>query len=105
MLNNLMHQSVIKHVKTGYDAQGRETTGVTSTLVCRFVEQPKSRLLPNQQIQVIDATMYIDGGAEIEINDKVVYEGNNYKVHAVIPNRGRRGTVHHTTCELIKYQI
>jgi len=105
MIANLTHQSVIKHVKTGYDAQGRETTGTTSTLVCRFVEKPKSRMLPNQQIQVIDATMYIDGDANINTNDKIVYDGNNYKVHAVIPNRGRKGTVHHTTCELIKYQI
>lgn len=102
---NLTHQSVILYPPASYSASGREVAGTGVTVTGRIVEKQKSRLLPNAQVQVIDAVFYIDGDATVDINYKLVYNSRNYKVHAVNKHRGISGAVHHTTCELIKYQL
>lgn len=105
MINALLNQTVTLYAKSGYTRDGRESVGVGSSVKARFVEVNKTRFLPNQQVVRIDAKAFFKADQTININDKVTYNGTDYKVHGKKVGRGMNGEAHHVEVELIKWQI
>ena len=101
-LPQLLNQTITIYSKSSYDAQGREVLGSGETIKARFQRVTKSRFLPNQQVVTIDGIAYLDGEADVNVNDKVTYSGENYKVHGKSIAVDGQGNFHHTKIELIK---
>lgn len=101
-LPQLLNQLITVYTKSSYSPDGREVLGSGVTKKARFQRVTKSRFLPNQQVVTIDAIAYLEGDASINVNDKVTYSGNNFKVHGKSVAVDGQGNFHHTKVELIK---
>lgn len=104
-LPQLLNQTIVVYNKASYDPYGREVLGSGQNVLARFQRVTKSRFLPNQQVVTIDAIAYIDGEASINVNDKVTYAGENFKVHGKSIAVDGQGNFHHTKVELIKVGV
>lgn len=100
---NLLNQTISHYPKSSYDIDGREVFGSVTTYSARVQEQSKSRFLPNGQVVVIDAVVYLSGNPSISLNDKVSYNGTNYKVHSRKVAIDGQGFEHNTKLELTKW--
>lgn len=99
---SLLNQDVIIYSRTSFDAYGREVALSGITYKARFQRISRSRLLPNSQVVVIDAIAYLNGAPGVEINDRVSYGGNNYKIFGKSIAVDGQGNSHHTKIELVK---
>lgn len=98
------NQSITVSSKTGNNRYARATFGEGDENNARFQIKNKSRLLPNGQVVMIEAIMYCKGDLNININDKVVYGTNNYKVYSKSEAIDGEGNINHLKLEVVKWQ-
>ena len=103
-INSLLNQTITIYHKNSYSADGRETVGAAQSIPARFLEVNKSRLLPNQQVVTIEGVVYLKADQAIAVNDRITYDGVDYKVHGKKVARGANGASHHQTIEVKKWQ-
>lgn len=102
--NSLLNQDITLYTKSGYNRYGRETVGSGVTHCVRVERTSKARLLPNGEQVMINAICYMKPNVTINEDDKVTYDGTNYKVFGVYTAVEGEGNTHHKKVELIKWQ-
>jgi len=100
----LFNQTITIASKSGYNKQGRETVGTPLSVSARVQVTSKRRLLPNGSIVTIDVIDYLPPATVIVLDDKVTYDGNDYKVFAKYTAVDDLGQANHLKVELIKWQ-
>lgn len=103
-LKSLFRQTITIYAKSGYDSQGRESVGAGTTAKARFQATSKTRLLPNGSIKNIDGIAYVGSDVTVNIDDKVTYDSENYKVLGKYKVPDGQGNTNHIKLELIKWQ-
>lgn len=103
-ISGLLNQKVTVYNKTGYNRYGRETVGNAGYVYARMQVGKKSKLLPNGQVQTVEAIAFVLPDTTIAVNDKVTYDSIDYKVADVSKMVDDTGTVHHLELSLIKWQ-
>lgn len=102
-LIGLLNQTITIYAKSSYNDEGREVVGSGSDIKCRFQQTTKRRLLPNGNLQVIDAIVYVPGDTSINTDDKVLFGSTNYKVFSKYVAVDGAGTTDHIKLELVKW--
>lgn len=103
-ISGLLNQKVTVYNKTGYNRYGRETVGSAGYVYARMQVGKKSKLLPNGQVQTVEAIAFVLPDTTIAVNDKVTYDSIDYKVADVSKMVDDTGTVNHLELSLIKWQ-
>ena len=100
----LLNQTLTLNVVSGKDRYGRENYGSSSTVRCRFQKSNKVVLQSNGETQAIDAIIFVNPDTSVNVDDKVVYSSEAYKVINKNSVVGAGGDVHHLELEVIKWQ-
>lgn len=104
MLKHLRRQSVTLYNSSAKDRYGRDTFGAGSTEKVRLNEKTRNIFKPNGETITILANCYMRPDVTISIDDKVTYDGNDYKVFSKKIVRDDKANTHHVKVELIKWQ-
>lgn len=102
-LLGLLNQSLSVYSKSSYSADGREVVGSATTVLARFQAKTKNIMSPNGAVITIVAVAYVGPSAVIEVEDKVVYSGSNYKVYSKYPVPDGSGNINHFKLELTRW--
>jgi len=102
-LASLLNQTATIYNHSGFDSYGRASFTTSSSISCRFQQVTKRRMLPNGAVLTIDAKMWVPATQTISIDDKVTYDGTDYKVISVNKAIKQEGTTHHISIELQKW--
>lgn len=100
---SLLNQTITLYNKSSYDSYGREQFGSGSSVQARVEVANKVKLLPNGETVVVEAVAFLQTTATISVDDKVSYNGVNYKVltkEQVVD----ADNVHHYELELVKWR-
>lgn len=81
-LTSLMNQTVNHYASTGKDRYGKDTFAPAKEVKGRVEIKNRSRLLADGHVIMIAAVGYFENDSRIDINDKLNYEGVDYKVHS-----------------------
>ena len=100
----LLNQTLELKAVSSKDRYGRENYGTASTIECRFQKSNKVVLQSNGETQAIDAIIFVNNDCSVNVDDKVTYSGDDYKVINKNSVVGRTGAVHHIELEVIKWQ-
>lgn len=103
-VQSLLQQSATIYPKSGYNKFGRDQSGSGVTVKCRFQNTTKTKLMPNQQVIILDGIMYFDGSVSINTEDRIVFGGVSYKAFSVNGSINGRGTQKITKVEVQKWQ-
>lgn len=103
-INNLLNQTVTIYNQTGLDKFGKASVGSGATHQSRMQVGRKTRLLPNQEVMIIDAICFLKPNVTVSRDDKISFEGVDYKVMAIKKSIGGNGATHHLELELQKWQ-
>lgn len=103
MLSGLLNQTITHYPRSGYDKTGRPTTSTGTTLKARVQKQNKTRLLPNNAVVNILASVYVEP-TTILVDDRIDYGTDKYKVLSRSEAIGERGEINHLKLELIKWE-
>ena len=102
-LQGLLNQTITIYAKSSYNSEGREVVGAGSSIKCRFQQTTKRKLMPNGNLQTIDAIVYVPGDTSINTDDKVAFNSVNYKVFGKYAAVDGAGETNHIKLELIKW--
>lgn len=105
MIKGLLNQTISVQGKTGYDVFGRETHDTASNVKCRFQKSPIQRLLPNGSLITIEAVVYVADDADVDIDDRVTFDSEDYKVYGKYQAVDGLGNTNHYKLELTKWQM
>ncbi|MBU1110785.1 hypothetical protein KKB83_04155 [Patescibacteria group bacterium] len=97
------NQTITVATKTANNRYGRATFGTGTDQNARFQKKNKEKLLPNGQLVTIEAIVYCKGSLSININDKITYGSDNYKVYSKSEAIDGEGNINHLKLELIKW--
>lgn len=103
-LAGLLNQTITIYSKSGYSASGRESLGSGVSVNSRLQATTKQKLLPNGSLITILAIAYVPSTTTVNIDDKVTYGGNNYKVYGKYNAIDGAGNTNHIKLELVKWQ-
>lgn len=104
-ITNLFNQSIVIYTKSGYDKFGKPTASTSTTVSARVQRTTRQRLLPNNSLVTILAIAYVPALTVVNLDDRVTYDGADYKVFAKYNATQGDGTTHHIKLELSKWQI
>jgi len=102
-IKGFFNQEITLYPKSSRNRYGRVVIGSGTDYNARFQKVSKSRLLPNGQTLLIAGIMYAKSGLSININDRVDYGTDYYKVWGKTEPVDGQGNVHHLKLELIKW--
>lgn len=100
----MLNQTIYIRNASGFDSYGRRTTGSQTTVKARVQMNTKRKLLPNNDVIVVDAVAYVPADTTVSDNDRITYASSEYKVFAKYPVPGMDGRTHHIKLELVKAQ-
>ncbi len=103
-VNSMLHQKATIYTRTGYDKFGRDTSSGGNVVFCRFQNDVKTIIQPNQQVVVQAAVIYFAGDASVNIEDRVVVAGLSYKVFEVNGSVDGRGNQRIIKARVTKWQ-
>lgn len=103
-VNELLNQTIVVYSKTSYNAQGREVVGSGVSVSARVQMVTKNVTTPTGAILTIIAKVFVGPDASVNVDDKITFSGQNFKVYNKYPSVGRLGQVHHYELQLIKWQ-
>lgn len=102
--NGFLNQDATVYNQSSLDRYGRENFGSGTSIKCRFERKKKAKLMPSGETQIIDGIVYCKPDITVNVDDKLTFDSNNYKVlnkeSVVVGN----GTTHHLELEVIKWQ-
>lgn len=101
----LLNQPATIFPKSGYNKYGRDQSGSGVAVKCRFQNKTITRILPNQQVVKLDGIVYLDGTVSVNTEDRITFQGQNYKVFSVNGNVDGRGTQKMIKLEVQRWQI
>lgn len=101
---NLLRQSATIYPKSGYNKFGRDQSGAGVAVSCRFQNQTKTKILPNQQVVQLVGIFYFTGDTSINTEDRILFGTSNYKVFSVNGFVDGRGTQRMIKCEVTAWQ-
>lgn len=104
MLSNLLNQTVTAYPKTGLDDYGRTKTNGSVDYPARVTEVTRRILLPNGETVTIDALVIIDSNPDVDVEDRLDYNGTKYKVAGKKVAIDGQGETHHITFQCMKYK-
>jgi hypothetical protein len=99
-LPGLLNQTVSIYNATGQDRHGDGAFGVATNVKARMVPKSRTILQPNGTVVQIDALCYVKPETNVNINDKLIYDSNTYKVTGKDAEVNRNGSTHHWTLKL-----
>lgn len=102
-LLGLLNQTITIYAKSSYNTEGREVMGSGTSIKCRFQQTTKRKLLPNGNLQTIDAIVYVPSTTSINTDDKVTFGSTNYKVFGKYAAIDGKGQTNHLKLELIRW--
>ena len=103
-LIGLLNQTITIYAKSSYGADGREIVGAGVSVQSRFQATTKRKLLPNGSLLTIDAIVYVLSTITVNTDDKVSYNGSDYKVYGKYAAIDGAGQTNHFKLELIKWK-
>ena len=103
-LNSLLNQTITLYSKSGYDRDGREEVGSGTDHTARVQRTSKAKLMPNGEQVTIMAICYVKPTLTINEDDRVTYDGEEYKVFGVYTAVEGTGNTNHKKVELIRWQ-
>lgn len=102
-LAGLLNQTITIYNASGRNAYGRLSMGSGANTSARFQAHQKRILLPNGEMQTIEATAYVLPSVSVTEGDKVAYNGKNYKVIAKYATPDGDGVTNHLRLELVQW--
>ena len=103
-IQDMLNQTITLYTRSSYDKYGKLVVGSGTNYKARFQEQTKDVLGANGDVIHIVGTVYVAPSVTIAVNDKVTYNGNDYKVFQRYSAVDGTGTSNHIKLELIKWQ-
>lgn len=100
---SLSGQSITIYPQGTRDKYNKLTWGTGVANACRFQKVSQVMLTANRESEPIDGIAIINGNPTVEVGDKAVYSGDNYKVMSKKENIDGRGNVHHVTLKVQKW--
>lgn len=100
----LLNQTLSLNTVTTKDRYGRENYSTASDIECRFQKSNKVVLKSNGETQAIDAIIFVNSDCTVNVDDKVTYSNDDYKVVNKNSVAGRNGSIHHIELQVIKWQ-
>lgn len=99
-LRGLFNQTITVYNQSSFNAEGREVVGAGTDYQVRFQETTRQKLMLNGNIITIDAVVYIQADADVEVGDRVDYGSDKYKVFGKYQAVDGSGSTHHIKLEL-----
>lgn len=103
-ISGLLNQTADISHKSYFDDYGKTVYSPEQSVACRFQHKTRRRLLPNGSIQTIEAIAYVPATTFVEVDDKLVYLDQTYKVTSKEDAVDATGRVDHIKLELAKWQ-
>lgn len=100
----LLNQECTIYTKSGYNEYGRETVGSGTDSICRLQKTTKRKLLDNGSLALIEAECWLPSDVTVNVDDRVVFGSDSYKVFNKYEAIEGNGGTHHIKLELIKWQ-
>jgi hypothetical protein len=109
-INGLLNQTITITSKTGYNEYGREVVSGAVSVKSRFQTTSKLNYNPAQpggnlaSLKQIVAKVYVPSDTVVAIDDKVTYDGNDYKVDGIYYGVDGTGRKNHIKLELTNWK-
>lgn len=103
-ITGLLNQTITIATKSGYDKYGRENVDAPTTVKARFQRTTKQKLSPNGSLITIDGIVYVSPDTTVAIDDKITFDGADYKVHGIYAAVDGTGDTNHLKLEVIKWK-
>ena len=100
----MLNQTVTLYARTSYDKYGKVVVGAGTDYPARFQEETKDVLGANGDVIHVVGTVYVNPSVTVEVNDKITYSGNNFRVFQKYSAVDGAGVTNHIRLELIKWQ-
>ncbi len=104
-IQTLTNQSITIYPKSGFDKFGRAVTTTGVSEKARVQKTTKQRLLPNNTLVVIEAVAYVRQDSVANVDDRIDYDSQKYKVYGKYEAKDGAGVTSHYKLELVKWQI
>ena len=102
-IGHLLNQVVNIYPLVRFDEYGKEVEGTPVQYKARFQRVSKTKMLPTGQLTTIDGIVYIAGDPDVDLNYRVNYGTDRYKVFSKTTQIDGQGNVDHIKLELIKW--
>lgn len=102
-IKGFFNQEVTLYPKSSRNRYGRVVIGDGTDYNARFQKVSKTKLLPNGQVVLVTGVMYAKEDLDIDLNDRVDYGDDYYKVWGRTESIDGQGNIHHLKLELIKW--
>lgn len=103
-IDSLLNQSITLYSKASYDGYGRATFGSGVNQIARIQPKQKRVLVEKGDVVTIEAIAYLRKNVIIAEDDKVTYDGKDYRVFAVYKTPDGKGKTSFIRVELVKWQ-
>lgn len=104
-LQSLLNQTITIYNKSNYNAYGRVRTGSGTEVSARFSPKIKRTLLPNGTVEQIDAIAHVLPSVTVDVDDRVDYGTEKYKVLFKYAAPDGAGNTNHIRLALVRWQI
>ena len=104
-INSLLNQTITHYPNAGKDRYGRDLDGSGTSYNARFQYASDERILPNGQVVTIDAIVYVAPDVTVNVDDRIDYGGERYRVHGKSTPVDMNGNTHHIKLKLTKWVI
>lgn len=101
---SLLNQTITIYNAGGRDGYGRLSMGSGTSVSARFSAKQKRVMLPNGEMQTIEAIAHVLPTISVSEGDKVTYNSKNYKVLTKYATPDGDGVTNHIRLELIQWQ-
>lgn len=103
-LAGLLNQTITLYLKSSYNAYGREVVGSGTDYLARVQQTTKQKLSPTGSLITIDAIVYLDPSVSVNIDDRIAFDSQQYKVYGKYTAVDGAGKTNHIKLELVKWR-
>lgn len=102
--NGLLNQTITLSSHTSYDEYGSTQFGTAVSYNARVQLKREEIKLENDQVVELLGRVFLPATATIAINDKLSFNGIDYKVVNIEPKIVGNGSTHHLEVDITKWQ-
>jgi len=103
-VQRFLNQTGTLKTRTGYDQYGKEAQTAGTSVICRFQNTAKTRILPDGSVEPIDAYAFLDPSISVNPGDHFIFASVDYRILTVNQVVDGRGIAHHSEINLSKWQ-